>query len=110
MRIDWKRVGADGLDFTFPPLNWSDPTHIPLMVAEATWEIGNLSEFCFFDHEGEPLPILHELHLIALDHIPLGEQAIRKALQERIRETAIIEGWEDCLFMPGTTEYPYETE
>lgn len=112
MRIDWKSLptGLDAFDAEpLPKTDWTDPTHVPLMVADAVAEIGNESGSCFFDHEtGEPDPVLYELESLAIDAMPLGERDVRDAIQARVREYAAAEGWSDMLYEPGTNRYPWE--
>ena len=105
MKIDWKTATFNTV---LPPIDWDDPTHVPLMLAECVEEIGNCASTCFYDNEGEPLPELLELELMVIDLMPSGEAAIRQAVQERVRQIAIAEGWEDALYEPGTTKYPWE--
>lgn len=102
-RIDWKTIE---LGTRLPPTDWNDPTHVPLMLSEAVEEIGTDAGLCFFDNDGEPLPILLELETMIIDLMPLGEEAIRKGIQDRVREVAAAEGWSDALFEPGMDRYP----
>lgn len=103
MRIDWKALpgGIEAFDWVPPPTDWADPTHVPLMVADAIEEIGNLSSAVSDDE-------YDELQVIALDAMPDGEGATRAAVQRRVREIAAEYGWSDLLWEPGTNKYPWE--
>lgn len=108
MRIDWHNL-PEGR-FTLPSLDWSDPTHVPLMVWDTIESLGNLAECCCLDEDGDVNEFGRELEVIALDAMPQGEHAIRSALEFHIRQTAIVEDWTDWIYEPNTTRYPWEDE
>ena len=108
MRIDWKAAATSpdplalyDLIPTPDEIDWSDPTHVPCMVAESVERIGNLSE-CLSDEEHV------ELCVAALDAMPRGTDAVVAAVPARARDGPAAHGWSDFLFDPFTGRYPWE--
>jgi hypothetical protein len=98
MKIDWKNLPER---CEFPAVDWADPTHIPLMIAEVIGDCGNEIN-ALSDEEYEVLQI------VALDSMPLGYEVIRSAIQKRLYEIAEEGGWSDYLIEKETGRYPYE--
>ena len=102
MRIDWKTLEEGSLLPDRP--DWSDPTHVPIMVAQVLIDLGNSADICLDDDQ--------EVYLwgVAIDAMPEGEQHVRKELEREVRLIAVREGWDDWLYAPGKKNYPWEGE
>lgn len=104
MRIDWKAMpsGIEAFDAIPDVIDWADPTHVPLMVAEVVHERGNPSD-CLDD--GDEI----SLQLAAIDAMPDGEASVRAAVATELYALAEAGGWSEWLFAPGTRRYPWES-
>lgn len=96
MRIDWKSIpkGIDGFDLT-PVLtedqvDWSDPTHVPFMVAMVCERCGVMAS-CYDEAD------LAALEIVALDAMPGGRESVERAVRERVVEHAVANRYEEWL-------------